>query len=151
MWKEKHTEILRFFPTIKKELCWDLRKKPQFSKDTGSVNFMNGSWILSTPVIQASKGGRRTKLSKEESALIDHTDYKDIVSPMMQGSARIPLGGHMPDPEELNGQELSMTTSGFRNSEEFGIITNVYKNMVNLKGRLLIWSRLEIAVPCRWG
>lgn len=149
MWKEKHTEILRFFPAIKKEICWEGSKKPQFAKDTGTVNFKNGSWLMSTPVIQATKGGRRTALSKEESALIDHTDYKDIVSPMMQGSARVPIGSSTPDPEELNGQELSMTTSGYRNSEEFETITNIYKNMINLKGGFLFGA--DWRLPYRVG
>lgn len=149
MWREKHTEILRFFPAIKKEICWENNKKPQFSKDTGTVNFKNGSWIMSTPVIQATKGGRRTAISKEESALIDHTDYRDIVSPMMQGSSRIPLGSTTPDPEELNGQEMSMTTSGYRNSEEFESITNIYKAMVNLKGGFLFGA--DWRLPYRVG
>lgn len=149
MWREKHTEILRFFPAIKKEICWENNKKPQFSKDTGTVNFKNGSWIMSTPVIQATKGGRRTAISKEESALIDHTDYRDIVSPMMQGSSRIPLGATSPDPEELNGQEMSMTTSGYRNSEEFESITNVYKAMVSLKGGFLFGA--DWRLPYRVG
>lgn len=149
MWKEKHTEILRFFPAIKKEICWEGSKKPQFAKDTGTVNFKNGSWLMSTPVIQATKGGRRTALSKEESALIDHTDYKDIVSPMMQGSARVPIGSSTPDPEELNGQELSMTTSGYRNSEEFETITNIYKNMISLKGDFLFGA--DWRLPYRVG
>lgn len=149
MWKEKHTEILRFFPAIKKEICWEGSKKPQFAKDTGTVNFKNGSWLMSTPVIQATKGGRRTALSKEESALIDHTDYKDIVSPMMQGSARVPIGSSTPDPEELNGQELSMTTSGYRNSEEFETITNIYKNMISLKGGFLFGA--DWRLPYRVG
>ena len=149
MWREKHSEILRFFPAIKKEICWENNKKPQFSKDTGTVNFKNGSWIMSTPVIQATKGGRRTAISKEESALIDHTDYRDIVSPMMQGSSRIPLGASSPDPEELNGQEMSMTTSGYRNSEEFESITNVYKAMINLKGGFLFGA--DWRLPYRAG
>ena len=149
MWKEKHTEILRFFPAIRKEICWEGSKKPQFAKDTGTVNFKNGSWLMSTPVIQATKGGRRTAISKEESALVDHTDYKDIVSPMMQGSARVPIGSSTPDPEELNGQELSMTTSGYRNSEEFETITNIYKNMIGLKGGFLFGA--DWRLPYRVG
>ena len=149
MWKEKHTEIMRFFPAIKKEICFEGSKKPRFAKDTGMVYFNNGSWVQSTPVIQASKGGRRTQLSKEESALIDHTDYKDIVSPMMQGSARIPLGNTVVDPEELNGKEMSMTTSGYRNSEEFELITNVYKSMLALKGGFLFGA--DWRLPYRAG
>lgn len=149
MWREKHTEILRFFPAIKKEICWEMNKKPQFSKDTGTVNFKNGSWIMSTPVIQATKGGRRTALSKEESALIDHGDYRDIVSPMLSGSARIPLGSSMADPEELNGQEMSMTTSGYRNSEEFETISGIYKSMINLKGGFLFGA--DWRLPYRSG
>ncbi len=108
--------------------------------------------VVGYKVLQLSKQlkvGRRTQLSKEESALIDHTDYKDIVSPMMQGSARVPLGNTTPDPEELNGKEMSMTTSGYRNSEEYELITNVYRNMIGLKGGFLFGA--DWRLPYRVG
>lgn len=85
--------------------------KVQFSKDDGTVMFRNGSRVTSLPINQASKGQRRHRGTIEESNIINHEDYEDIVAPVFV-VPRQTTGGVV-DPEEHNGQVNRFTTSGY--------------------------------------
>ena len=105
IWQDKHREVLNFYPSIKKELT-----KVAFSKDDGTVMFRNGSRVTSLPINQASKGQRRHRGTIEESNIINHEDYEDIVAPVFVVPRQ--TAGGVVDPEELNGQVNRFTTSG---------------------------------------
>jgi ribonucleoside-diphosphate reductase alpha chain len=105
IWKEKHDEILRFYPSIKDEI-----KSANFSKDTGRVEFHNGAIIDNLANAQQSKGLRRRRGSLEESALIDKDLYEDAIEPIFN-VPRTTMTGEI-DPTELNGQINRFSTSG---------------------------------------
>lgn len=73
--------------------------------------FRNGSRVTSLPINQASKGQRRHRGTIEESNIINHEDYEDIVAPVFV-VPRQTTGGVV-DPEEHNGQVNRFTTSGY--------------------------------------
>ncbi len=127
IWKEKHDEIMRFYPSFAENF-----KTVNFSKDTGRVEFQNGSVIDNLANAQSSKGLRRRRGGLEESALIDKDLYEDAIEPIFN-IPRTTMSGEI-DPLELNGQINRFSTSGYKNSDEYEKILNMTKNMVDLKG-----------------
>lgn len=142
IWQDKHREVLNFYPSLKREIV-----KVSFSKDDGTVMFKNGSRVTSLPINQASKGQRRHRGSIEESNIINHEDYEDIVAPVFV-VPRQTCGGVV-DPEEFNGQICRYTTSGYKNSDEYNVITKTNEKMKELKGSFLFGATWRL--PYRYG
>lgn len=142
IWKEKHDEILRFYPQMIDEI-----KSINFSKDTGRVEFQNGSAVDNLANAQSSKGLRRRRGSLEESALIDKDLYDDAIAPIFN-VPRVTMSGDT-DPAELNGQINRFSTSGYKNSDEYEVILNMTKNMANLKGSFVFGS--DWMLPVHFG
>ena len=133
IWKDKHDEILRFYPSFAANI-----KSASFTKDTGKVEFVNGSVIDSLANSQTSKGLRRRRGGLEESALIDKETYDDAIEPIFN-MARSTMTGET-DPEELNGAISRFSTSGYKNSDEYEKIITMAKSMVDLKGSFVFGS-----------
>lgn len=142
IWKEKHDEILSFYPSIKDEI-----QKESFSKDSGRVEFKNGSVIDNLANAQSSKGLRRRRGSIEESALISKDLYEDAIEPIFN-VPRTTMGGVI-DPMELNGQINRFTTSGYKNSDEYEVICRMSKEMTELKGSFVFGS--DWFIPVHFG
>jgi len=109
--------------------------------------FRNGSRVTSLPINQASKGQRRHRGSIEESNIINHEDYEDIVAPVFVVPRQ--TGGGIVDPAEFNGQINRFTTSGYKNSDEFEIIKKTNDKMKDLKGSFLFGATWRL--PYRYG
>lgn len=142
IWKDKHDEILRFYPAFADNI-----KKANFSKDYGVVEFVNGSVIDSLANSQQSKGLRRRRGGLEESCLIDKETYDDAIEPIFNIS-RPTMTGEI-DPEELNGQINRYTTSGYKNSDEYEQILKVLKDMKELNGSFVFGS--DWSIPIHFG
>lgn len=139
IWKEKHEEILRFYPSIKDEI-----KSENFSKDSGRVEFANGAIIDNLANAQSSKGLRRRRGSLEESALIDKDLYEDAIEPIFN-IPRTTMTGEI-DPAELNGQINRFSTSGYKNSDEYEKILTMVKNTGDVKGTFVFGSDWRIPI-----
>jgi ribonucleoside-diphosphate reductase alpha chain len=139
IWKEKHDEILRFYPAMADEI-----KSANFSKDTGRVEFQNGAVIDNLANAQSSKGLRRRRGSLEESALIDKDLYEDAIEPIFN-IPRTTVRGDI-DPTELNGQINRFSTSGYKNSDEYEKILKMVHDMTDLKGTFVFGSDWRIPV-----
>lgn len=139
IWKEKHEEILRFYPSIADEI-----KSANFSKDSGRVEFQNGAIIDNLANAQSSKGLRRRRGSLEESALIDKDLYEDAIEPIFN-IPRTTMSGDI-DPTELNGQINRFSTSGYKNSDEYEKILTMVKNTGDLKGTFVFGSDWRIPI-----
>lgn len=142
IWKDKHDEILRFYPSFADNI-----KKASFSKDYGMVEFVNGAVIDSLANSQQSKGLRRRRGGLEESALIDKETYDDAIEPIFNISRPTMTG--VIDPEELNGQINRYSTSGYKNSDEYEQILKVAKDMKELKGSFVFGS--DWSIPIHFG
>lgn len=127
IWKEKHDEILRFYPSFAENF-----RSVNFSKDTGRIEFQNGAVIDNLANAQTSKGLRRRRGGLEESALIDKDLYENAIEPIFN-IPRTTMNGEI-DPVELNGQINRFSTSGYKNSDEYDKILTMSKNMADLKG-----------------
>lgn len=139
IWKEKHDEILRFYPALADEI-----KSANFSKDSGRVEFQNGAVVDNLANAQSSKGLRRRRGSLEESALIDKDLYEDAIEPIFN-IPRTTMTGEI-DPTELNGQINRFSTSGYKNSDEYEKILTMVREMVDLKGTYVFGSDWRIPV-----
>ncbi|MCY7500109.1 hypothetical protein [Bacillus pumilus] len=139
IWKEKHDEILRFYPSMADEI-----KSESFSKDTGRVEFQNGAIIDNLANAQSSKGLRRRRGSLEESALIDKDLYDDAIEPIFN-IPRTTMTGEI-DPTELNGQINRFSTSGYKNSDEYEKILTMVKETGDLKGSFVFGSDWRIPI-----
>jgi ribonucleoside-diphosphate reductase alpha chain len=139
IWKEKHDEILRFYPSIANEI-----KSAQFSKDSGRVEFQNGAVMDNLANAQTSKGLRRNRGSLEESALIDKDTYDDAIEPIFN-IGRVTMTGES-DPTELNGAINRFSTSGYKNSDEYEKIVIMTREMADLKGSFVFGSDWKIPV-----
>ncbi len=142
IWKEKHDEIIRFYPAMFSEI-----KSSQFSKDSGRVEFQNGAVIDNLANAQSSKGLRRNRGSLEESALIDKDTYDDAIEPIFN-IGRVTMTGES-DPTELNGAINRFSTSGYKNSDEYEKILKMTKEMTDLKGSFVFGS--DWMIPVHFG
>jgi len=142
IWKDKHDEILRFYPSFAANI-----KSANFSKDTGKVEFVNNSIVDNLANSQQSKGLRRHRGGLEESALIDKDTYDDCIEPIFNIGRTTMTSEN--DPEELNGQINRYSTSGYKNSDEYEKILIVAKNMIDLKGTFVFGS--DWFIPVHFG
>ena len=133
--KDKHTEIIKFYPWFKNEIY-----KPKFSKNDAEVLFLNGSRVDILANSQTSKGQRRKKIMIEEAALLDNVTFEDALEPIVEVGRT--TGGELAivNPEELNQQISFFTTSGFKGTDEHVRSQNMVKNMIELKGEIILGS-----------
>ncbi len=133
IWREKHDEILKYYPSLKDEIV-----SAQFAKDTGKVVFQNGSVVDNLANAQNSKGLRRRRGNLEESALIDKDLYDDAIEPIFN-IPRTTMTGEI-DPTELNGQINRFSTSGYKNSDEYEKIRQMVREMIECEGSFVFGS-----------
>lgn len=142
IWKDKHDELLRFYPSFAQNI-----RSANFSKDSGRVEFVNGAVVDNLANSQQSKGLRRRRGGLEESALIDKDTYDDCIEPIFN-MARTTMTGDI-DPEELNGAINRYSTSGYKNSDEFSKILTMSRDMNDLKGTFVFGS--DWFIPVHFG
>lgn len=131
--KDKYDDITRQYPLLKNEMY-----KPRVAKDDFELNFVNGSRIDVLANSQTSKGQRRNRIQIEESALVDAETFDDALKPIVEiGRTTCGKLGII-DPLELNQQINFFTTSGFRGSDEWARSIQMYKDMLDCKGEIVI-------------
>jgi len=133
--KNKHNEIIKFYPWFKNEIY-----KPKFSKNEAEIAFLNGSTIDILANSQTSKGQRKNRIQIEESALLDNFTFEDALEPIVEIGRT--TGGELAivNPEELNQQINFFTTAGFKGTDEHIRSQTMVKGMNNLKGELVLGS-----------
>ena len=142
--KDKYNEIIRFYPMLKNEI-----EKANFAKGDALIVFKNGARLDNLANSQTSKGQRRKRMNMEESALIDNDTFLDALLPIVE-VPRVCVGKYsITDPEELNQQINFFTTAGFKGSDEYQRSVEMVKDMVNLKGKIVLGSSFWL--PCWYG
>lgn len=141
--KEKHTEIIKFYPLIEAEII-----KANISKDTAEVIFASGSKIDNLANTQSSKGLRRHRLNMEESALINDIVFQDALEPIPNVPRRTIGRQGLVNPDELSGQLHFLTTAYFKNTE-YERSLMMLDEMAELKGVIVLGSDWQLA--CEYG
>lgn len=143
--KSKFNEIRNKFPLIENEL----EREPKFIKGDALIQFKNGSSIDAIANAQTTKGQRRRRLKIEEAALLNNELYQDALEPVTE-VPRYTVGKMaLVDPQELNQQIHFFTTSGFRGSDEYQRSIDMYDNMCELKGQIVLGASWML--PCWYG
>lgn len=142
--QDKHNEIIRFYPMLSNEVV-----KANFSKTNAEIIYKSGSVLDNLVNGQQSKGQRRHRLSIEEAALLNNELYEDALEPVVNIGRSTVGKVAIVDPCELNHQINFYTTSGFRGSDEFNRSVKMVKDMINLKGIMVLGSGWELA--CWYG
>lgn len=136
MIKDKYSEIIKHFPMLENEILG----RPKFQKDIAEIKFKSGASISNLANAQSSKGQRRKRINIEEAALLNNELFEDALKPIVE-VPRITIGKlGVVDPCELNQQINFFTTSGFRGSDEFQRSINMLKDMIELKGEMVLGS-----------
>lgn len=143
--KDKTQELLRQYPMLENELSG----KPKFQKGDAEVNFKNGARIDVLANSQNSKGQRRKRINIEESALLDAATFDDALKPIVEVSRYTCGKLAIVNPEELNQQIHFFTTPGWRGSDEYVRNMQMIRNMVDLKGEIVIGSDWKLG--CWYG
>ena len=142
--KDKHNEIARFYPLLKNEI-----EKTSFTKGDSYILYKNGAKLDNLANSQTSKGQRRKRMNMEESALIDNNTFLDALLPIVE-VPRVCVGKYsITDPEELNQQINFFTTAGFKGSDEYERSVIMSKDMIELKGKIILGSSFWL--PCWYG
>ena len=142
--KDKHNEIARFYPLLKNEI-----EKTSFTKGDSYILYKNGAKLDNLANSQTSKGQRRKRMNMEESALIDNNTFLDALLPIVE-VPRVCVGKYsITDPEELNQQINFFTTAGFKGSVEYERSVIMSKDMIELKGKIILGSSFWL--PCWYG
>lgn len=142
--KEKHNEIMRFYPLLRNEI-----RKENFAKGDALIIYKNGARLDNLANSQTSKGQRRRRMNMEESALINNETFLDALLPIVE-VPRVCVGKYsIVDPEELNQQINFFTTAGFKGSDEYQRSVDMVKEMVNLNGKMVLGSSFWL--PCWYG
>ena len=142
---DKSNEILKYYPMLKNEL----KREPRFGKGMALIEFKNESSIDILANSQTSKGQRRRRLKIEEAALMNNELFQDALEPIVE-VPRYTVGKlGIPDPCELNQQIHFFTTSGFRGSDEYQRSCDMYDDMVELKGKIVLGANWML--PCYYG
>lgn len=98
---------------------------------------------------QSSKGQRRKRLRMEESNLVNNELFEDALKPIVE-VARYTCGKlAIADPCELNQQINYYTTPGWRGSDEHARVLKMIRNMVDLKGEMVLGA--DWMLPCWYG
>lgn len=142
----KVNEILKYYPILVNELEV---YPPRFSKGFAQVKFKNGSVLDAIANAQSTKGQRRTRLKIEESALLNNELFDDALGPVVEIGRSTCGKLAIKDPQELNQQIQFFTTSGFRGSDEFQRSVQMYEDMTELKGKIVLGSNWML--PCWFG
>ncbi len=142
--KDKTQEILRQYPMLVNEIV-----KTKFQKGDAEVSFKNGARIDVLANSQNSKGQRRKRINIEESALLDAATFDDALKPIVEVSRYTCGKLAIINPEELNQQIHFFTTPGWRGSDEYVRNMQMIRNMVDLKGEIVLGSDWKLG--CWYG
>ena len=132
--KDKAQELLRQYPLFNNEISG----KVKFQKGDAEINFKNGAKIDVLATSQNSKGQRRKRINIEESALLNAELFDDALKPIVEVSRYTCGKLALINPEELNQQIHYFTTPGWRGSDEYNRNIQMIKNMINLKGEIVL-------------
>lgn len=138
--EEKHRELMRFYPLLKEEIL-----VAKFSKDSAEVIFTSGGRVDILANAQPTKGTRRRRLNIEEAAQVDAELFEDVLEPVVNIPRRTIGKKSLVNPEEMNGQINFFTTSWFRGTSEYERNLKMYRDMINLKGVMVLGADWQLA------
>lgn len=138
--KQKHAEVLRFYPFFKEEI------EKYSAKENGAyVLFKNGSRIDTLPNSEDAKGNRGHQICSEESALLSKAVFDNAIEPIVSEPYKNQKtqGQH---PYIVNGLHF-ITTTYYVSTDAYRQNLDYCKEMLDLQGTMIYGAswRLPIA------
>lgn len=146
LFKQKHAEIVKFFPFFEKEFA----KDPIIKEGKVEIHFKNGSFIGILPNTDDAKGSRANCIVAEESALMDKDTFDDAIEPIVSEPYRNQRLMSQRNPYILNGLHF-ITTTYFASVDAFAHNKSVMEDMVNLQGRIGFGASWRLPVAFKRG
>ena len=146
LFKQKHAEIIKFFPFFKSEFA----KEPIIKEGKVEIYFKNGSFIGILPNTNDAKGSRANSIVGEESALMDKDVFDDAIEPIVSEPYPNQRSMSCRNPYVLNGLHF-VTTTYFASMDAFEHNKNVIEDMVRLQGRIAFGASWRLPVAFKRG
>lgn len=138
--KQKHAEVLRFFPFFVDEI-----EKSSIKENGAYILFKNGSRIDTLPNSEDAKGNRGHQICSEESALLSKAVFDNAIEPIVSEPYKNQRtqGQH---PYIVNGLHF-ITTTYFVSTDAYRHNLDYTKEMLDLQGTIIFGAswRLPIA------
>ena len=146
LFKQKHAEIVKFFPFFKNEFA----KDPIIKEGKVEIYFKNGSFVGILPNTNDAKGSRANCIVGEESALMDKEVFDDAIEPIVSEPYPNQRSMSCRNPYVLNGLHF-VTTTYFASMDAFEHNKNVIEDMVRLQGRIAFGASWRLPVAFKRG
>lgn len=137
----KIEEICKLIPALSKEIIWD-KGVTKHSKDNVKYVFKNGSYIDILPILESSRGQRRTGGVMEECASVEGQGLNEIIIPTTVINRRLADGTRHPE-ELVNQSQVFITTAGYTDSF-------AYQRLIELLAESVIDPRESIVLGGTW-
>lgn len=141
LFKQKHAEIIKFFPFFKNEFA----KEPIIKEGKVEIPFKNGSFIGILPNTDDAKGSRGNNIVGEESALMDKSVFDDAIEPIVSEPYPNQRIMSCRNPYILNGLHF-VTTTYFASMDAFQHNKTVVEDMIALQGRMAFGASYRLPV-----
>lgn len=138
--KQKHAEVLRFFPFFKDEI-----EKESIKENGAYIQFKNGSRIDTLPNSDDAKGNRGHQICSEESALLSKAVFDNAIEPIVSEPYKNQKTQKQ-HPYIINGLHF-ITTTYFVSTDAYRQNLDYTKEMIDLQGTIIFGAswRLPIA------
>ena len=146
LFKQKHAEIVKFFPFFKNEFA----KDPIIKEGKVEIYFKNGSFVGILPNTNDAKGSRANCIVGEESALMDKEVFDDAIEPIVSEPYPNQRSMSCRNPYVLNGLHF-VTTTYFASMDAFQHNKSVVEDMVRLQGRMAFGASWRLPVAFKRG
>lgn len=146
LFKQKHAEVLKFFPFITKEFA----KDPIIKEGRVEIQFKNGSFIGILPNTDDAKGSRANSITSEESALMNKEVFDDAIEPIVSEPYPNQRNMSQRNPFVINGLHF-ITTTYFASLDAYAHNKSVMEGMVNLQGQMAFGASWRLPVAFKRG
>ena len=146
LFKQKHAEVLKFFPFIENEFA----KDPVIKEGRVEIYFKNGSMIGILPNTNDAKGSRANCITAEESALMNKEVFDDAIEPIVSEPYPNQRKQSQNNPFVINGLHF-ITTTYFASLDAFQHNKDVMEGMVNLQGQMAFGASWRLPVAFKRG
>ena len=138
--KQKHAEVLRFYPFLEGEI-----EKASLRENGAYIIFKNGSRIDTLPNSQDAKGNRGNQICSEESALLTKAVFDDAIEPIVSEPYKNQRTQKR-HPYIVNGLHF-ITTTYYVSTDAYRQNLNYAQEMIDLDGSAIFGAswRLPIA------
>ena len=146
LFKQKHAEVIKFFPFIANEFA----KDPIIKEGRVEIPFKNGSFIGILPNTDDAKGSRANSITSEESALMDKEVFDDAIEPIVSEPYPNQRNMSQRNPFVINGLHF-ITTTYFASLDAYGHNKSVLEGMINLQGQMAFGASWRLPVAFKRG